>query len=248
VALELSAVTVLLCAAGCASVPKYPSVVEQAAMFSTASRPVHQYEIGPTDQLAITIFRRSDLSPFLELNPLQILPDGRVPLPLIGEVQAVGVTPAALREDIARRLSEYLVTPIVNVTVIAPTRPKIYVLGQVVNPGVFQIAPNTSAVEALALAGGATANGDLSNVLLFRGASGTPDPGKAAGAQVNLEELLQKADVRQNVMLEGADILYVPPDRMGRSNRVFTHASVLVSPLAQVLTSVSQILILTLAR
>jgi polysaccharide export outer membrane protein len=114
----------VLASAGCASVPNYPLATEQTQTFTTVPQPVPTYVLTATDQLAITIFRRSDLTPFLELNALQILPDGRVPIPLIGDVVAVGLTTAALREEIARRLGEFLVTPIVNVTVIAPTGPR----------------------------------------------------------------------------------------------------------------------------
>jgi protein involved in polysaccharide export with SLBB domain len=116
----------------------------------------------------------------------------------------------------------------------------------VVNPGVFQIGPNTSAVECAGLAGGVTPSGDLSHVLLFRGSPADGGLATATGARVSLDELLRKADIRQNVMLQGTDILYVPPNGGARAGRSPSRAC--WSPVAQVLTSVAQVLILTLAR
>ncbi|MFQ5840175.1 MAG: polysaccharide biosynthesis/export family protein [Candidatus Methylomirabilales bacterium] len=231
---------------GCATPPPpHPLVSEQTAVFSTTPVPVRPYVIRPSDDLTITVYKHSDFSPLFDLKSVPVLPDGKVSIPLIGEVTVVGLTPGQLRDQISAHLEEFLVHPIVNVTVHA-TKPKAYVLGEVKNPGLYRLDHDTSAVESLALAGGVTRDGDLSRIVLLRTAR-ADDVTANAIATVDVEELLRQADVRQNVILRGGDILYVPPDYISRTNRLFAHISTLLDPFTRVLGTAIQAVILTIA-
>lgn len=214
------------------------------------------YRIQPSDQLRITVYRQSDMSALFDVNPV-VLPDGKILAPVVGEITASGLTPEQLRDEISGRLGDVLVKPVVNVAVnpnrprvvpivsisIKGTRPKVYVLGEVRNPGVYRIERDTTAVEVLALAGGMTGDADLSSIVLLRTTKleATAPP----LATVSLDELFQKADVRQNVVLRGGDILLVPPDHIARANRVLQYVSNIVAPFAQIFGVISQVFILS---
>jgi polysaccharide export outer membrane protein len=214
------------------------------------------YHISPGDTLRLTVYKRSDFSPFFDLTQVPVLPDGSILVPFVGAAVAAGLTPAQLTADIGSRLANVLVDPIVNVVVgpgrprispvvsiaFKPTKPKIFVLGEVTNPGVYRIDADTTAVEALALAGGMTRDADRARVLLLRTVKvNEADPSLAA---VSIDQLLRDADVRQNVVLRPGDILYVMPDYVARANRILQHISAIVSPIAQVFGVISGLVIL----
>src|SRR5215471_784036 len=89
-----------------------------------------EYFIGPEDVLNITVWRNADLS-----REVTVRPDGRISLPLIGDIIAVGRTPAQLSEDISSKLKEYKENPQVSIVITAVNSYAIYVLGEVLNQG-----------------------------------------------------------------------------------------------------------------
>lgn len=214
------------------------------------------YRLEPGDQLRLTVHRQSDLSPLFDLDPAVVLPDGKLVVPLVGEVPAAGLTPEQLRREISARLETVLVQPVVSVVAaprrspiepvvsvtLQPRNPKIYVLGEVRNPGVYEIDRDSTAIEALALAGGMTRDADRRRVLVLR--TRAKDSGAAAVGAISFEDLVREADVRQNIVLRAGDILYVPPDYIARADRVLLHVANIVSPFAQLLGVISQIVIL----
>src|SRR3982751_222520 len=107
--------------------------------------------LGPEDVLEITVWRNQDLS-----RQTVVRPDGMVSMPLIGDVQASGLTANQLSARIADRLKEFKENPSVSVRVKEVNSYNIFVLGEVNHPGKFQLKSNTSVLQAIAVAGGFT--------------------------------------------------------------------------------------------
>src|SRR5215467_11629704 len=115
---------------GQANVPAQASEkMEKALLIVTP-----EYFIGPEDVLNITVWRNVDLS-----REVTVRPDGRISLPLIGDITAVGKTPAQLSEDISSKLKEYKENPQVSIVIKEVNSYAIYVLGEVAKPGKYPL-------------------------------------------------------------------------------------------------------------
>jgi polysaccharide biosynthesis/export protein len=169
----LLAVTV--CLAACASPRQTPSAgvaiaVDPAALQSDSSQISDAgYQIGPSDKLALTVFRVSDLT----FPEIYVDAAGNLQLPLLGSIRAAGLTPAQLSEDIERRLGQrYLRNPQVMVTVSEAASQKITVDGAVAKPGVYEMSGRTTLMQAVAMAEGPTRVAELDSVAVFRTVEG----------------------------------------------------------------------------
>jgi polysaccharide export outer membrane protein len=128
------------------------------------------YVLSVGDKLRIEVYKDAQLS-----QSLQIRPDGRITLPLIGDLTAAGVTPLALNQTITAALKEYMTNPVVTVIVVEATPPTVYVMGEVNAPGPVPMRPGMTALEALALAGGFKDFAKTSDIrIIRRGGSGEP--------------------------------------------------------------------------
>jgi polysaccharide export outer membrane protein len=123
------------------------------------------YRIGPQDKLNITVFQVKDLT----VEKIEVDASGQILLPLIGSVQAQGMTTTELSKEIARRLGEkYLQNPQVSVVVEEASSQKVTVEGAVNEAGVFQLRGRTSLLEAVAMAKGPSHNADPRHVAIIR--------------------------------------------------------------------------------
>jgi polysaccharide biosynthesis/export protein len=107
------------------------------------------YRLVPGDKLRIEVYGDAHLS-----QSLQVRPDGKITLPLVGDVTANGRTSNELRDALVTSLKEYNTNPVVTVIVVETVPPTFYVMGEVNTPGTFQLKGQVSAVQALAMAGG----------------------------------------------------------------------------------------------
>jgi polysaccharide biosynthesis/export protein len=114
-----------------------------------ASLPAGEYVIGPDDVLAVNVWKEDEIS-----RQVPVRPDGRVSLPLIGDVQAAGLTPLELQQSIRARLAAYLVNPTVTVMVLEARSHHFNVVGEVEHPGSFVLGQPLTVLDALAMAGG----------------------------------------------------------------------------------------------
>jgi polysaccharide export outer membrane protein len=121
------------------------------------------YQLGPGDKLNIVVLRDQQLS-----GPVQIRPDGKITMSLIGDIDAAGKTPTELRDTIAAALKEYMNNPVVTVVVVEATAAVAYVIGEVNNPGAVPLHNNLSVLQALALAGGLNEWANAKNVRILR--------------------------------------------------------------------------------
>src|SRR6185369_460144 len=108
-----------------------------------------KFVIGPADVLAINVWKETEIS-----RSVPVRSDGRISLPLIGDVQASGRTPRQLQDDISKKLASFISEPDVTVIVQETHSQKINVLGQVGHPGTFLLTDSTTVLDAIALAGG----------------------------------------------------------------------------------------------
>lgn len=108
-----------------------------------------EYRLGRGDKLRVEVYKDTYLS-----QSLQIRPDGKITLPLVGDLVASGLTPIELRDRIAASLKEYVANPVVTVIVVEVTEPVVYVLGEVNQPGSIALRGPVTVLQALAMAGG----------------------------------------------------------------------------------------------
>jgi polysaccharide biosynthesis/export protein len=108
-----------------------------------------EYRLGPGDKLRIEVYKDAQLS-----QSAQVRPDGKITLPLIGDLEASGRTPLELRDTIATALKEYITNPTVTVIVVEALASQVFVMGEVTHPGPMQLHGPTTILQVLAMAGG----------------------------------------------------------------------------------------------
>ena len=121
------------------------------------------YKLGTGDKLRVEVYKEPQLS-----QSLQIRPDGKITLPLLGDVVAAGVTPKELTTTLTERFREFLNTPVVTVIVAEAVPPVVYVLGEVNSPGAQSLSGPTTVLQALSLAGGFKDFANQKNIRILR--------------------------------------------------------------------------------
>lgn len=188
----LAASVALLLAGGCAS------NVKPLPGDGTVSEPADRYEIGPGDGLSVRLFYTSELD-----EDVIVRPDGRISLPLVGEVPAAGRTPEELSAEIRGRYDTYLENPDVVVIVRSFASQRAYVGGEVKVPSMVMIDGRTSVVDAVFATGGALDTAALSSVVLIR-----RGPNGREAYRVDLTDVL--AGMGESPVLRPYDVVYVP--------------------------------------
>lgn len=163
--------------AGCAGNPplgdpRYPSAVRVAEDLPPPSGQdlipsVQPYVIGPLDKLTVSVFGVEELS-----GNVQADASGRITLPLIGTIKAVGLTPDQLSRTVAAAYRRYVRDPVVAVSLREATSQTFTVDGQVTEPGIYPVVGNMSLVRAVATAKGASEFAKLDDVVVFRTVNG----------------------------------------------------------------------------
>jgi polysaccharide export outer membrane protein len=197
---------IVLSAIGFTAVPasglQIPAAESPSADVRTATKPHDAaYLIGSSDVLAITVWKEPEIS-----KSVPVRPDGKISLPLVGELQAAGRTPLQLEQDIAAKLKTYITNPDVNVIVQQINSEKFNILGRVARPGSYPLAGATTVLDAIATAGGFQDFAKQKAVYILR-----PSPG---GGQTrlafNYKDVLKGKHPEQNVKLEPGDTVVVP--------------------------------------
>jgi polysaccharide biosynthesis/export protein len=126
-----------------------------------------EYHVGPGDKLRIEVYKDPQLS-----QSVQVRPDGKITLPLLGDIEATDRTPLELRDSIAKSLKEYITNPTVTVIVVEALASKVYVMGEVTHPGTMELHGPTTILQALAMAGGFKEFANTKDVKVLRPKSG----------------------------------------------------------------------------
>jgi len=155
--------------AACSSSPRTAPTVDAAGAAGGTSG-VTGYQLGPGDQVRVTVFRHEDLS-----GQFQMDGEGYFAMPLVGEILGGGLSARQLENEIEVRLKEggFLVNPQVGIEVLN-YRP-FYIIGEVNNPGSYQYVNGMTVINAVALAGGFTYRADQDDVIINRGGSSGPE-------------------------------------------------------------------------
>jgi polysaccharide export outer membrane protein len=176
--------------------------VSQTVDASTAPKPHDDsFVIGNDDVLAINVWKEPDVS-----RSIPVRSDGKISLPLVGEVQAAGLTPLKLEKDIATKLKNYISEPEVTVIVQQVNSQKFNILGQVARPGTFVIANSLTVLDAIALAGGFRDFAKQKAIYVLRqNADGTQ-----TRIPFNYKEVVKGQNPAQNIKLQPRDTIVVP--------------------------------------
>jgi polysaccharide biosynthesis/export protein len=160
----------------------------------------NSFVIGNDDVLAINVWKEPDIS-----RSIPVRSDGKISLPLVGEVQAAGLTPLKLENDIASKLKNYISEPEVTVMVQQVNSQKFNILGQVVRPGSYVIANSPTVLDAIALAGGFRDFARQKSIYVLR-----QNPTGESRIPFNYKEVIQGKNMSQNIKLEPGDTIIVP--------------------------------------
>lgn len=159
-----------------------------------------RYEVQPSDVLQVSVWREPELT-----QQVLVRPDGAFSFPLAGDISAVGKTVEELRLELIERLGRYIPDLVVTVTVLEIRGNKIYVIGQVNQPGEFIVNPRVDVMQALSLAGGTTPFASPSEIFVLR-----RDNGQQRRLPFNFDAVLRGRDLEQNVLLRTGDVVVVP--------------------------------------
>jgi len=159
------------------------------------------YAIGPGDILEISVWKNTELT-----TTVPVRPDGRISVPLLGDVQAAGMTPLALKQTLTDGYKEYVTAPAVSVVVKEIHSRKVYITGEVSKPGVYDLEPRMKVMQALALAGGITpyAKG---RVIVLRD---TRDGKQDRHVSIEIGSIVSGKKAQDNLLLQPGDTLVVP--------------------------------------
>jgi polysaccharide biosynthesis/export protein len=177
------------------AVPDLPAAKPGSAPSAAAGA---DYRLVDGDKLRIEVYREPQLS-----HSLQIRPDGKISLPLAGDVVAAGQTPATLRDVITNALREYVTNPVVTVIVVETQMPTISVMGEVNEPGSVPLKGRMTVIEALAAAGGFKDFANTKNITIRR-----PTATGVQRIKFNYKEAV-KADT-EPVYVQAGDVIIVP--------------------------------------
>jgi polysaccharide biosynthesis/export protein len=179
-----------------------PSAENSTADVHTATKPHDAaYLIGSSDVLAITVWKEPEIS-----KSVPVRPDGKISLPLVGELQAAGRTPLQLEQDIASKLKTYITNPDVNVIVQQINSEKFNILGRVGRPGSFPLTGATTVLDAIAIAGGFQDFAKQKGVYILRQNPG----GSQTRIPFNYKDVVKGKHPEQNIKLQSGDTVVVP--------------------------------------
>jgi polysaccharide biosynthesis/export protein len=155
-----------------------------------------KYQIGPEDLLFIRVWREPDFT-----LPVAVRPDGKITMPLIGDVRAAGQTPLQLTADLKQLLTRYLNNPDVNVFVTEVRSKKFYIDGEMNRPGSFALVTPTSVLEALSRGGGFREFANTKKIRVLRGGE---------ILRFNYKDVTRGKHLEQDIAVENGDHIIVP--------------------------------------
>lgn len=158
------------------------------------------YQIKPGDVLSVSVWGEEELQ-----GTALVTPDGSFSFPLVGHVNARGMTAEQVQEIVRQRLLTYLSEPVVTISLQEINGNTIYVIGQVNNPGEFVMKHAVDVMQALSMAGGTTPFASLNDIIILR---------RHAVDQVALQfrytDVVRGRKLEQNIRLESGDVVVVP--------------------------------------
>lgn len=171
--------------------------------------PSEEYTIGPLDEITIHVWRNPELS----ADKVRVRPDGRLTIPLVQDIPAVGKTATELQDYIAGELSKYIEQPIVSVIVNTPEgnfTQQVRVIGATGQPASLPYRANMTVLDAMIAVGGLNefAAGNRAKLIRLNHETGSQEE-----YRLRLSDLVRRGDASANVMLKPGDTIIIPESR-----------------------------------
>lgn len=167
-----------------------------------------EYAISQEDVLQIRVWEWPDLK-----TDAIVRPDGKISIPLVGDIQAEGKTLTELDNEITERLKAFIRTPQVSVMLKKFGGQKIVVLGEVRQPGVYKVTGENTLLDMIGIARGFTEDAVLNSIILIRGDFTNPQV-----QRLNLTSAIVKGNLAENVYVQPEDVIYVPKKFIANMN------------------------------
>jgi len=177
------------------------NVANETHLSSGSVQEPGHYVIGPDDALRINVWHEQEMS-----GSLPVRPDGKISVPLIGEIQASGLTPSQLEAEITAGLRKYLKNPEVTVIVQEAKSQHFNIIGEVGKPGSYVLTQQSTVLDAIALAGGFRDFAKVKKIYILRV---LPD-GSQRRLPFNYKQVIEGRNVLQNISLQARDTIVVP--------------------------------------
>jgi polysaccharide biosynthesis/export protein len=187
----------VLSTARCGGVPGLPPAPPASSL------PSAEYRIGPGDSLNIFVWRNPELTVTVPVRP-----DGRVSIPLVEDVVAIGKTPTSLAREYEQRLGKYIREPLVTVIVsgfVGPIPDQVRIIGEAAQPRSLPYRADMTVLDAMIAVGGLTRYAAGNDSVLIRTVNGVQTT-----YAVHLRDLVRDGDISSNVALQAGDILIIP--------------------------------------
>ena len=178
--------------------PPSPAGVAPPTTDDPSALPV-DYVIGVDDILTIAFWRDEAMS-----SDVVVRPDGKITLPLLNEIDAVGLRPDELRQRITEAASKIIEGPNVNVIVKQINSRKVYVMGEVAKTGPYPLSGRMDVLQVLTLAGGLTEYANKGDISILR-----TENGKQTRFKFNYNDVVQGKNLVQNIELKPGDTIVV---------------------------------------
>jgi polysaccharide export outer membrane protein len=183
--------------AGCGGAPELPPAPPASSL------PSAEYRIGPGDSLNIFVWRNPELTVTVPVRP-----DGRVSIPLVEDVVAIGKTPTTLAREYEQRLGKYIREPLVTVIVtgfVGPIPDQVRIIGEAAQPRSLPYRADMTVLDAMIAVGGLTRYAAGNDSIIVRNVNGVQTT-----YAVHLRDLIRDGDISSNVALQPGDILIIP--------------------------------------
>jgi polysaccharide export outer membrane protein len=159
-----------------------------------------EYHIGVSDVLSVSVWNQESLNVSVPVRP-----DGRIAVPLLGEVEVAGRTPADVQAELTTGYEKFITAPAVSLVVTEINSRKVFVMGEVAAPGVFNILTPTTLLQVLSMAGGFTEFAKKDAVVIVRISNG-----QNQRFEVSVREITSGKNLDDNLLLLPGDTIYVP--------------------------------------
>jgi polysaccharide export outer membrane protein len=199
--MEIVSAGLLLCAMLSQSGCPTPVVPKEYQHYDTHAG----FLLGPEDLLEITVWKNPDLSRITAIRP-----DGYISMPIIGDVQAAGLTAAALSQRIAERYKEYIQVPSVSVSVKELNSYAVFVIGEVAKPGKYPLKSYVTVLQAISLAGGFTTYASKNKLQVVRITQNADHERREIHIPLRYDDLVTGNGYPGNITLASGDTVVVP--------------------------------------
>ena len=158
------------------------------------------YIIGPMDVLEIQVWKEPDFS-----RQVLVRPDGKITLPLIGDIRASGMNTLGLKALLTEKLEGFIDNPEVTVILVEIRSKNFHIIGKVGQPGTYLLSPNMTVLQALSVAGGLAEWADKDSIRIIRRSGG-----KEEIIPFDYDKVISGKKLEQNILLEPDDTIIVP--------------------------------------